>query len=178
MNERATERAPAQLRAAYERGRVLTSLRRASPALLFPIALGLDGASLDRLGLAALLVVTAVLAHVVGRGAARAVLPALLLGLVPFFVVRLAESTGHVCLGEACVRWCLPACLFGGLFGGLGVGVLGARDEDRGGFVLAAASITVLSGVLGCVCAGSAGMAGVLLGTVLGVVPVLVLRRA
>lgn len=178
MSERTTGRAPAELRAAYERGRVVASLRRASPALFFLVVVALEGAALGRIALAVALVATAVLAHVIGRGAGRAVLPALLLGAVPFLVVRFAESAGHVCLGEACVSWCLPACLTGGVLGGVGVGLVGRRDEDRAGFVLAAASITVLAGALGCVCAGTAGMAGVSIGTVLGVVPVLALRPA
>jgi hypothetical protein len=172
--------APAHLRAAYERGRLGTALRRALPSSLFLAVVVLEGAPVGRLALASLLVASAVLAHVVGRGAARAVLPALLLALVPFAVVRIAESAGHVCLGESCVSWCLPACAFGGLLGGVGVGVVGARDEDRAGFVLAAATLAILGGALGCVCAGGAGMSGVALGTVLGLAPslALALRRA
>jgi hypothetical protein len=177
---RSDDSTPAHLRAAYERGRAHVALRRALPSSLFFAVVVFEGAPVGRLALASLLFASAVFAHVVGRGAARAVLPALLLALVPFGVVRLAESAGHVCLGDACVSWCLPACAFGGLLGGVGVGVMGARDEDRAGFVLAATTLAILGGALGCVCAGGAGMVGVALGTVLGLAPALALapRRA
>jgi len=168
---------PSALRLSYEVARLRRALIEASPALLFTVVLLLEGAAPQRLTAALLMYVTAVLARAVGQSAGAAVLPGLLFGLVPFLIVRVAESAGHVCLGDRCMSWCLPACVIGGLAGGVLVGVRGARAKDPVAFGLSAATLVVLSGVVGCGCAGGAGMAGVALGTLAGAaVPLAIVR--
>jgi hypothetical protein len=168
---------PRALRLSYEVARLRRALIESSPALLFTLVLLVEGAPPQRLAAGVLIYVTAVLARAVGQSAGDAVLPGLLFGLVPFVIVRVAESAGHVCLGDRCMSWCLPACLVGGLVGGVLVGVRGVRSGDPVAFGLSAATLVVLSGVVGCGCAGGAGMAGVALGTLAGAaVPLAIVR--
>lgn len=169
---------PARVRRAYELARVRHALLHAVPALLFFAVLLVEGASPLRLSVGLALYVTAALALWLGQSAGAAVLPALVFGVIPFGVVRLAESAGHVCLGGACVSWCLPACVLGGALGGALVGLRGARAPDRTSFTLSAATLVFLSGALGCDCAGSAGMLGIALGVLAGSsVPLVLARR-
>lgn len=167
-------------RAAYELSRAKRALLYALPALGFSALLLAEGAAPTepRVLASVGLYLSAVLALFLGQGAGAAVVPSLLLGLVPFTIVRVAESAGHVCLGEACVSWCLPACLLGGLAGGALVGARGRRETDRLGYALTATTMVFLAGAVGCRCAGNAGLAGLALGAVLGsAVPLLVARR-
>lgn len=170
---------PARIRRAYELARARRALLFATPALVFLAILALEGASPLRLGIGVALYVTSALALFLGESAGAAVAPALLFGAVPFGIVRVAESAGHVCMGSACVSWCLPACLAGGLVGGVLVGLRGARATDRVAFTLTAAALVFLAGAVGCDCAGSAGITGVAVGVALGsAVPLLFTRRA
>lgn len=159
---------------AYERARLRRSFVHAVPSLgLFAVLVVesvLAGGVRDPSAIAASLVMfaTSVLALHLGQGAAAAVFPSLLFGLVPFVIVRVAESSGHVCLGEACVSWCLPACLIGGVVGGALVGVRGRRERDRVGYGLTAITLVFLSGAIGCRCSGSAGLVGIALGAITG----------
>ncbi|MBX7196504.1 MAG: hypothetical protein K1X94_30905 [Sandaracinaceae bacterium] len=160
----------ARARRAYELARLRRALVHALPSLALFVVLMLEGGARDTTGLVASLALypTTVLALHLGQGAGAAALPALLFGLVPFVIVRVAESSGHVCLGEACVSWCLPACVIGGLAGGALVGARGRRERDRLGYALAAITLVVLEGAVGCRCAGHAGLAGIVLGTLAG----------
>lgn len=165
----------AKAQSAYERARLRRSFVHALPSLgLFAVlsleGLLLEGGARDTGALVASLAmfVTSVLALHLGQGAAAAVFPSLLFGLVPFVIVRVAESSGHVCLGEACVSWCLPACLIGGVVGGALVGVRGRRERDRVGYGLTAITLVFLSGAIGCRCSGSAGLVGIALGAITG----------
>lgn len=168
-------------RRAYELARARRALLFAAPALGFTALLCAEGASLSEVPVLASLglYLTASLSLFLGQGAGAAVAPSLLLGLVPFGIVRIAESAGHVCLGEACVSWCLPACLLGGLAGGVLVGARGRREPDRVGYALTAITMVFLAGAIGCRCAGNAGLAGIAVGALLGsIVPLLASRRA
>lgn len=168
-------------RRAYEFARARRALVAASPALVFTVVLGFEGGSFsDGPFLASLaLYASAALASHLGQGAGAAVAPSLVFALVPSGIVRLAESAGHVCLGEACVSWCLPACVLGGLAGGALVGVRGRREPDRLGYGLAAVILVSLAGAMGCRCAGGAGLGGIALGALVGsAAPLLASRRA
>jgi hypothetical protein len=52
--------------------------------------------------------------------------------------------------------------------GGLLVGTRANRVADRTPFTLTAATLVILAGGLGCSCAGSAGLAGIALGVLVG----------
>lgn len=160
----------ARARRAYELARLRRALLRALPALGFFVVLCLEGASHDlgRVAPSLAMYVTAVLALHLGGGAAAAVVPSLLFGVVPFVIVRVAESAGHVCLGEACVTWCLPACVIGGVAGGALVGLRGRNEADRWGYALSSVTLVVLAGAVGCSCAGHAGLAGIVVGVLAG----------
>ena len=162
----------AKLRRAYERGRLKRAVLHASPALLFVVASSfrlVHGAtSMTALLQGGALYLSAVLGLWLGGGAAAAVRPALLFGLVPFVIVRVAESTGHICTGTECVSWCLPACAIGGTLGGALVGLRAARERDRLAFVLTSATLVFLAGTLACQCAGGSGILGIAAGVLLG----------
>lgn len=160
----------AKARTAYERARLRRAVLHALPSLFLFVVLVLEGRAHDTLSLLASVAMfpTSVLALHLGQGAAAAVFPSLLFGLVPFAIVRIAESTGHVCLGEACVSWCLPACLIGGVVGGVLVGVRGRRERDRAGYALTAITLVFLAGAIGCSCSGSAGLLGIAVGAISG----------
>lgn len=153
---------------AYEWTRLKRALLHATPALSFFVLLVLEGAPPLRVALSLLLYASAVIALWLGQGAGEAVLPSLVYGVVPFAIVRLAESSGHVCLGEACVSWCLPACVIGGVVGGALVGLRGGRASDRMGYHLASTTLVFLVGALGCQCAGNAGLLGMASGALMG----------
>ena len=153
---------------AYEWARFKRALVHATPSLAFLILLTFEGATPVRLVLAVALYVSTVFALMIGQGAEEAVLPSLVYGVVPFAIVRIAESSGHVCMGEACMSWCLPACIAGGLAGGALVGLRGARAKDRLGYHLASTTLVFLVGAMGCQCAGNAGLLGMASGALMG----------
>jgi hypothetical protein len=169
---------PARARRAYEAARLRRALVRAIPASFLFVLLLAEGASPGRLVASLGLYATAVLAHTIGQSAALAVAPSLCFGLVPFVIVRVAEASGHVCMGEMCVSWCLPACLTAGLVGGALVALRGRGVADRPAYLLTSICLVALSGILGCSCAGGAGMAGLALGVVLGAIPAMTIAPA
>lgn len=178
MNQSTPRQPPTRVRRAYELARLRAALLRSLPALFLFAVLAVEGASSGRLVAAVGVYATAVLAQFLGQSAALAVAPSLLFGLVPFTIVRIAESSGHVCLGGQCISWCLPACLIGGLVGGALVALRGRSAPDRTAYLLTAVGLVGLSGVLGCSCAGGAGMAGIGLGVLVGTtVPMLASAR-
>jgi len=169
MNDNeATKTLRSRARRAYEWSRLQRALIHATPALAFLILLSFEGATPVRLALAVALYVSAVFALMVGQGAEEAVLPSLVYGVVPFAIVRLAESSGHVCMGGACMSWCLPACIAGGLAGGALVGLRGARAKDKLGYHLTSTTLVFLVGAMGCQCAGNAGLLGMASGALMG----------
>ena len=107
-----------------------------------------------------------------GRTVKRAVLPGLLAGIVPLTLTLCANGIEHACAGDACFALCIPACAAGGGVAGFAVAVVGFRGRHGRGFWLAASLIALLTGAMGCICAGSAGLAALGLGYVAGVAPV------
>jgi len=95
-----------------------------------------------------------------GRSAGRAVLPALILGVLPLGCALAAQSVGHACTPNGCVSLCVPLCTAGGL----GAGVLLARwaAAQKRPFVTwgAGAAVVAAAGAMGCACVGQAGILG------------------
>jgi hypothetical protein len=58
---------------------------------------------------------------------------------------------------------CIPACATGGVVAGLAVAGVGASPK-RHRFLIAASSVALLTGAMGCACVGHAGVAGLALG--------------
>lgn len=99
-----------------------------------------------------------------GKGAQRAVLPGLALGLVPLALALCASQMNHMCMGAACMAICVPACTAGGLIAGLGMAIIGHRQRQGARYWLAASAIALLTGAMGCSCVGYGGVAGLALG--------------
>lgn len=111
-----------------------------------------------------------------GRNLKRAVLPGLAAGLIPLVLALCANHVHHACMGSECIMVCLPACAVGGVVAGLAVAGVGLRARSGAGFWMAASSVAVLTGAMGCVCVGYSGIIGLGLGFGAGMVPGLVRR--
>lgn len=106
-----------------------------------------------------------------GRDLRRGVLPGVAAGLVPLLFALCAPHVGHMCIGEGCMMVCVPACTFGGALAGLGVGIVARRQRLYGSALVAASSVALLTGAMGCACVGFAGVVGLVGGFALGVLP-------
>ena len=106
------------------------------------------------------------------RGGAlrRAVLPGLLAGLLPL-TFAIVANRGHLCASGHCSTYCLPACTAGGVLAGLIVSTLARRRRLGLSFFAAATAISMLTGAMGCSCAGASGIVGMLAGFGVGLVP-------
>jgi len=106
-----------------------------------------------------------------GRELRKAVLPGVALGLIPLTLALCANQMQHACMGGACMTVCLPACTIGGFVAGVGIAIVGHRQKQDLGYWLAASTITVLTGAMGCSCVGYAGVVGLVAGFVIGLIP-------
>lgn len=113
-----------------------------------------------------------------GRNVRRAVLPGLAMGLLPLALALCANNMGHACMGGQCMTLCVPACTIGGLGAGIGVSLIGLRWKQGAAFWAGATALTLLTGAMGCSCAGSGGVAGLALGYGLGLLPGILGRRS
>jgi hypothetical protein len=156
----------------YERSRAWRALWGFSPSALLvalatalaarPVATGSFGALLFLVG-------ATLLWH--GRAFKYAVLPGVAAGLVPLTLAICANRMGHACLDGNCVTVCLPACGIGGLGAGL-LSSFVARRSGHGWAVWTASSATaLLTGAMGCVCIGTAGLMALVLGYAAGSLP-------
>lgn len=179
------------LRRRYEWSRAWRAMLGFAPAcMLILIAAYLSPRSISVLLFGAVLFGNAVLLLWYGQGLQRAVLPGVMVGLIPLTAALCANHFGHVCTGSACVSLCLPACILGGVSAGVLLGFWaqkrlggGNRNAENGGerhgaqrhgalgFVLASSSIALLTGAMGCGCIGYAGVFGLLAGYLIGLLP-------
>jgi hypothetical protein len=106
-----------------------------------------------------------------GRELRKAVLPGVSLGLIPLTLALCANQMHHACMGGACMSVCLPACTVGGFAAGIGMAVVGHRQRQGLGYWVAASTITVLTGAMGCSCVGYAGVIGLIAGFGVGLIP-------
>ena len=111
-----------------------------------------------------------------GREVRRAVLPGLAMGLIPLVLGLCANHLGHVCRGDQCMTLCVPACTAGGLAAGVGVSLIGLRWKQGLSFWTGATALTLLTGAMGCSCAGYTGVAGLAIGYAVGLLPGLIRR--
>lgn len=111
-----------------------------------------------------------------GRAWARGARLGYLAGLAPCLLPAAARAV-HLCGGGACFTtpWiCLPA----GLLAGLTLGWRGARGASGNPFWVAALSVTLLAGSIGCLAAGLAGLVGMAAGVLAGAATPILVRRA
>lgn len=169
-------------RRAYENGRRVRAAELSAPFLAIGVLAMVTGTRVSTAIFVSLALTLLAFAFLVrGQSLGRAVLPGLLLGLVPFGCAHAAQhvpaSLGHLCTGSQCVSWCIPMCAAGGLIAGAWIGRLARRAASPFVFAVGAGSLAVLTGSLGCACVGLSGVAGAALGLGSGLLPTLVFRR-
>lgn len=147
------------------------ALFHALPALLYMAVALLLGSDPRGAWCALATFTVGALAVFVGGSFGRAVRPALVYGALPFVVTHAVQSFGHVCVGDACMSWCLPACSATGLVVGLAFARRAERDKNPLGFFAAGVPIVVATGALGCRCLGYSSVAGMALGMLLVSLP-------
>ena len=89
-----------------------------------------------------------------GRAPGRGVLPGLVFGLIPLAAAVLANFYGDTCVGAECMRMCILTCFGGGLVAGLLIARLAVRSPNPIALFLSAASVALLTGVIGGACMG------------------------
>jgi hypothetical protein len=165
----------ARARRAYEAGRLRTAL---PPIALAVPMVGLSVVLCDRptasAGCGLALVAVLLAAAWRGQPFARGARAGLIAGLGPLLLPM--ATCFHLCAGGVCLlapTACVAAALLGGAVLGLYArqGVPGG--SHAGGYLLAAMAVAALVGSLGCVIAGVSGIAGMVIGLVIGTVPVL-----
>lgn len=165
-------------RAHYELVRVMRAVLAFVPALaIVAIAAAVGRRPSSALGFGATMFVLGVALLWYGREPRRGVLPGLLAGSLPLALTLCATRVGHVCGGDHCVSLCIPACTIGGLSAGVLVARTLYRKRRRPLAWLAASGIALLTGAMGCTCVGYAGVAGLVLGYGVAVIPLLARSR-
>jgi len=160
-----------RVRVAYELGRAKQALAGALPLLLTAALTALIGPRpASALWLGGLTFGLSVLLLWYGRDAQRAVLPGFLAGLVPLGLALFANGAHH-CGVHGCSAWCVPACTLGGLVAGLTVASVGNVLRAGAAFWVSGSVIALLTGAMGCACAGYAGVMGMGVGFGAGLVP-------
>ena len=131
---------------------------RPAPTLGFGVSLFIVGATLLWLG----------------RDLKYSVLPGIGAGIVPLTFATCANRMEHVCLDGSCASVCLPACVIGGLGAGLVSSLIARRGGRSWGVWMASSATALLTGAMGCVCIGAAGVIGLALGYSVGSLPLVV----
>jgi hypothetical protein len=168
----------ARARRAYERGRGLHGLETATVvvpmALVSWFACGKPALTLLE---SAVLVALVTLAIWHGQELARGARLGLAAGLIPLLLPIVVGWSGHVCDASVCLLF-PTACLAGGFVGGIVLGFLATRAGLPPLGLASAGLVAWLTGSLGCLVAGSLGLAILVAGLAFGLAPVLTLRRA
>lgn len=169
-------------RLAYEGSRLRRAAFAFAPVLLIVACSALIGHRVGyALAFGSALFVFGVALLWYGHDIRRAVIPSVLAGLVPLVFALCAKFIDHVCMGDDCMKLCVPACAAGGLIAGIAISVACFRRGSGLGFLLVASALTLLTGALGCSCAGVLGLAGLAVGylvpTALGLVAIAFRRR-
>jgi hypothetical protein len=156
-----------RFRRAYELARLKSALWSFGPSWMLVLGAGAFGGRLDAaLAIGPLLFAGGVLALWYGREPGRGVLPGVIGGGAALVLILCANRMGHLCIGDRCLSWCVPACITAGVLAGGLVSFIGVRQQRRWGYWLSASGITLLTGALGCSCVGYSGMASLAVGFV------------
>jgi hypothetical protein len=156
-----------RFRRVYERARWRRAFVGFLPVfVLIAASIAFGGRPTAAIVLGPLLFGGGVLALWYGREPGRGVLPGALAGGLALVLALCANQMGHLCTGDRCVSWCLPACVTGGVLAGALVSFVGVRQRRGAGYWASASGITLLTGALGCSCVGFSGMIGLAMGFV------------
>ena len=167
-------------RHAYEWSRLRSAL--AAGAFIPPVAaLGLVQCEAPSLtvGCIVLLTLAVVAFHHAGRDFARGSRAGLVAGLAPFLMPIAVHVTGVYCAAPVLCASLPAVCLAGGVVSGLVLGHRGRRPPGASAstaFWVAALTVTLAAGAVGCLLAGVAGLAGLAAGLVVGSAPALLAR--
>jgi hypothetical protein len=154
-----------RLRRAYELDRLRRAVIGFAPVLvMIALAAVIGGRYAVSMPAGTLLFAGGVLALWYGRDLGRGVLPGVVGGGIALVLALCANHMGHLCTGERCMSWCLPACVTGGVLAGGIVSFFGFKHRRGPGYWVSASGITLLTGALGCSCVGFAGIGGLALG--------------
>ena len=165
MNPDELAKVQRRVRRAYELARLRRALWSFAPILVVVVGATLIGGRYAvAMPTGVLLFAGGVLALWYGREPGRGVLPGAVGGSLALVLALCANQMGHLCTGERCMSWCLPACVVGGVLAGGIVSFVGFRQRRGVGYWLSASAITLLTGVLGCSCVGYAGVGGLAVG--------------
>lgn len=166
------QRAERRARRGYEFSRVRAALLGAAPLVLVALLAAVVGKQ-PRWSLlfGSVAFTWAALLLWYGRDVRRAVLPGIAAGLIPLTFALCAGLVGHGCVGDHCVRLCMPACSVGGAAAGLIVAAIGHRGRHGLVYWLSVSGIAMLTGAVGCSCVGYAGLVSLGLGYAGGFVP-------
>ena len=163
------QRVERRARVAYELARVRRAASAFAPMLLLVAVAAVFG---DRvrpaLALGTSLFIVGVSLLWYGHDIRRAVLPGIAAGAVPLVLALCARHIPHGCTGDTCFTLCVPACAAGGLVAGGAIAALAIRTRHSAGFWIAASGITLLTGSMGCVCAGVRGVVALVAGFLVG----------
>lgn len=166
-------------RVAYERGRAKHALRYA-PIVSAMVTWSLLTNTRPMLSLTTgcVLALSVMTMDVAGSGWARAVSPGLLAAIPPLVLPLLMRGSGHCCVDGFCYSWCMLGCIGGGVLTGFTVGwAARSAGEHRLTLMCGATWLAGLGGLLGCMIAGSAGIAAMLAATIAVSVPVVAFAR-
>lgn len=171
--------AQSRARWSYETGRLrlaLPGIATAAALVIFVLSRPHPTAALS-LGVA--LLMTATVAGLWRRAAAKAVPIGIAAGLVPFFAPYVAMRAGLGCGLRDCTALCLTTCLFGGLLAGAVI-VRRSRavGRSRRTFLAVAGGVGALAGGLGCLEFGIFGLVLLVGGFAVALSPSWVVSRA
>jgi hypothetical protein len=162
-----------RLRMRYEKRRVALALLGAIPCLIvLLIAVRYSSRTSSTIGFGVCAFFVSALMLWRGVDAQRAVLPAIIVGLLPL-TLSLCANQVHTCaMGGGCMSpYCMPACASGGFVAGAVMAWLGHRRRSGGWYWLSATLITTSMGAMGCSCIGYSGVMGLGLGFAVGLAP-------
>jgi len=131
------------------------------------------------LAIGACLFAAAVVLRARGEVYGRALIPGLLAGAAPLLIPLALRSSGHCCIGQACLPVCMLGCVAGGFIAGVSLGLATVSEQqNRGGFLLSATLVAGLAGMLGCAMSGASGIVGMAVSMLITSLPVTLVARA
>ncbi len=168
------ERLRTQVGRAYERGRVRHAFAGAAPLLaLVALIASLQPKPMVVLGVGAVLFASGVVLLWRGQQLGRGAWMGASAGLIPLAFGVCVRAYQHWCQGAMFMPGCVAACVTGGVVAGVWIALVARQQVARMAFVASAAGVALLTGALGCSCAGPLGVGGMLVGLLVPVGPVL-----
>jgi hypothetical protein len=159
------ERLRLQVGRAYERGRVRHAFAGAGPLLaLATLVASLQPAPLVVLGVGVVLFASGVVLLWRGQQLGRGAWVGASAGLIPLGFGICVRAYQHWCQGSMFMPGCVAACAAGGVVAGVWIALVAKQEVTKVAFVASAAGVALLTGALGCSCAGPLGVGGMLVG--------------